>query len=271
MPPVKKPSEEYDGPSADRPRDDVHGAYLEALRALQARAERSEEQLHESSRALLETNRSSLEQLARELIAVTEHGTHELAEVLLARSRERLDVSIQQQPPAEDPTTREQRLRQRELVLSYNGLRTMLGRAPTSGAPGAAVVFQAQRVTERGDPDPEGESILILGPAPFAAVEGGWTLVATTTQGQTLPAQLHQHDIPLRVQVPHLTAEIDIGRLEIRDQNGDPIFLGVGPVLQTDNAQAQPAGVVAQAHDGGHAGHGRGRTTVSTEFDRGTR
>ena len=152
-------------------------------------------------------------------------------------------------PPAaaaDDQITKDQRLRQRELVLSYNAFRTMLGRAPTSGAPGAAVVFIATRVNYEGQPDARGNWINIEGPAPFAAVEDGWTLVVITTANQTLRAPLHHHGVPTPVQVKQLRAGVEIGRLQIRDENDDPIYLGVVPATQTHNVErhrrAQHAG-----------------------------
>jgi hypothetical protein len=125
----------------------------------------------------------------------------------------------------------------------------MLGRAPTSGAPGAAVVFMADRV--RGnDGERDGDSIVILRPAPFAFVEDGWTLVAITTTNQTLSASLSRQNLPATVPVEHLRADIDIARLEIRDANDTPLYLGVGPATQTQNALRHTRG----RHGGG--GHG---------------
>jgi hypothetical protein len=112
----------------------------------------------------------------------------------------------------------------------------MLGRAPTSGAPGAAAVFTAIRVDDKNQPDGDGDSIRILAPAPFAVAEHGWTLAAITNTNHTLRAELEPHAPPFRVQVPHLAADVDIRRLEIRDANDDPIYLGVGPATRTHNA-----------------------------------
>src|SRR5262249_33691203 len=177
---------------------------------------------------------ANIEQLAERLIEATQRTAQELSEAIREGRPER--IVIEQAPPVKDPITREQRLRQRQLVLTYDGWRTMLGRAPTSGAPGAAVVFMAIRVDDKNQPDEDGDSIRILVPAPFAVVEHGWTLAAITNTNPTLRADLEPHAPPFRVQVPHLAANVDIRRLEIRDGNDDPIYLGVGPATQTHNA-----------------------------------
>jgi len=251
MPPAKT--------TPDQPED----AYLRTLIALQETVKESQTHVRESSEALIEAHRASLEQLAERLI-----------EAMSKSAAERIEVVVQ--PPApggDDQITKEQRLKQRQLILSYNAFRTMLGRAPSSGAPGAAVVFTAVRVNSEGQRDPGGDSILI-GPAPFASVEDGWTLVATTTTNQTLRAPLHRDKLPSRVQVEHLRADIDIGRLEIRDANDDPIYLGIGPATQTDNVERQRR----MHHSGEGAAHvereddaphpQEDRTTSSRELDR---
>ena len=154
---------------------------------------------------------------------------------MLKSRSEQLAVVVQ--PPAEDATTREQRLRQQQLVLTYNAFRTMLGRTPGTGSAGAAAVFMADRVSGTGEHHSDGgDSIEILFPAPFRAVEDGWTLVVITTTGQTLYAPLHRDGVPVRVQVEHLGANLDVARLEIRDHDDNPLYLGVGPATQTQNA-----------------------------------
>ncbi len=180
-------------------------------------------------KTLIEAHQASLEQLGQRLIDAMSASSE-------AMSASRWSSS-HHAPAADDQITQEQRLRQRQLILSYNAFRTMLGRAPTSGAPGAAVVFMAVRVNRKGQPDPRGDSIKIPGPAPFASLEDGWTLVAITTTDQTLRAALHRDDLPSTVQVEHLRAESDIGRLEIRNENDDPIYLGVGSATQTHNVE----------------------------------
>jgi hypothetical protein len=97
-------------------------------------------------------------------------------------------------------------------------------------------VFTAIRVDDKNQPDGDGDSIRILAPAPFAVAEHGWTLAAITNTNHTLRAELEPHAPPFRVQVPHLAADVDIRRLEIRDANDDPIYLGVGPATRTHNA-----------------------------------
>jgi hypothetical protein len=231
-------------PPAKTPPEQLHEAYLKALLALHEKAEASQEHMRESSEALLEANRSSLELLAERLIEVTERSARELSEVMLAKTRERVEVVIQ---PAttEDALTKEERLKQRQLVLTYNAFRTMLGRAPTSGGPGAAAVFLADRVDEDGVPDCRGESITILSPAPFTFTEDGWTLMAITNHNQTLRAPIHRHELPVRVQVPHLGGDVDVARLQIHDHSGDPIYLGLGRATQTRNAERHK-----RTHDG---------------------
>lgn len=207
----------------DQPQDE----YLKALTAIQEMVKESQ---RESSAAMIEAHRASLEHLAERFI-----------EAMRGEAKRPIEVIVPPPAPAaDDQITKEQRLRQRELVLSYNAFRTMLGRAPTSGAPGAAVVFIARRVNHKGQRDACGDCISIPGPAPFAAVEDGWTLVAITTANQTLRAPLHRHKLPVDVQVEHLRADVDIGRLEIRDENDDPIYLGVGPATQTHNVDDAP-------------------------------
>jgi hypothetical protein len=214
MPPAKT--------TPDQPQDE----YLKTLIDLQETVRESQTHVRESSAALIEAHRESIEQLAERLI-----------EAMRGDVAERIEVVVQPPAPtANDQITKEQRLRQQQLVLSYDAFRTMLGRAPTSGAPGAAVVFMADRVNGEGERDADGDSISILRPAPFAFVEDGWTLVVITTANQTLRAPLHRHDLPARVQVEHLPGDIDISRLEIRDGNDDPLYLGVGPATQTHNA-----------------------------------
>jgi hypothetical protein len=207
---------------------------LKTLVALQESAQASRREVLDSSGALMEANRANIEQLAERLIEATQRTAQELSEAIREGRPER--IVIEQAPRVEDPITREQRLRQRELILTYDAWRTMLGRAPTSGAPGAAVVFTAIRVDDKNQPDEDGDSIRILVPAPFAVVEHGWTLAAITNTNHTLRADLEPHAPPFRVQVPHLAADVDIRRLEIRDANDDPIYLGVGPATQTHNA-----------------------------------
>lgn len=225
MPPAKTPNE---------PAEPLHEV-LKSLVALQEHAAASQEQMRESSEALIEANRSTLEVLTQRLIEATERSARELSQAMLKSRSEQLAVVVQ--PPAEDATTREQRLRQQQLVLSYNAFRTMLGRAPTSGSPGAAVVFIADRVNGAGEPHSDGDSIKILGPAPFVSVEDGWTLVVITSAGQTLYAPMHRDKVPARVQVEHLSANLDVARLEIRDHDDNPLYLGLGPATQTHNAR----------------------------------
>jgi hypothetical protein len=253
MPPAKTPP--------DQPQDE----YLKTLVALQETVKESQTQVRESSEALIEAHLASLEQLAERLI-----------EGMRGAAAERpIEVIVQPPPPAvDDQITREQRLRQRQLVLSYDAFRTMLGRAPTSGSPGAAVVFMAMRVNDKGQRDACGDSIVIPRPAPFASVEDGWTLVAITTANQTLRAPLHRHDLPTTVQVKHLRADVDIGRLEIRDASDDPLYLGVGPATQTHNVERhrrmhQGGEAAAPVERGDDAPHPHEDLTTSTpELDR---
>jgi hypothetical protein len=219
MPPQKTPS------------DQLNDSYLEALRMLSEQTEASQRLMHESSQALLETNRASLEELAGRLIEASRRNAQELSETLLARTRDYHEVAIQPPPvSALDATGK-------ELLLTYNAFRTMLGRAPTAFARGAASIFIAERVDGQGNRDDEGDSIKILSPAPFAGTEDKWTLVAFTTGDKPLSVSLYAKKLPDIVQVPHLASDIDILRLEIRDKNGDPLYLGLGPAVQTRNAQ----------------------------------
>jgi hypothetical protein len=231
MPPTKTPP--GSGTQPEREPEPLQ-EMLKTLAALQESAQASRRDVLDSSGALMEANRANLEQLAERLIQATQRTAHELSEAIREGRPER--IVIEQAAPIEDPITREQRLRQRELVLTYDAWRTMLGRAPTSGAPGAAAVFTALRVNEKYQPKEYGDSIRILDPAPFAVVEHGWTLVAITTTNKTLRAELKPCAPPFTVRVPHLAPDVDIRRLEIRDANDDPIYLGLGPATQTHNA-----------------------------------
>jgi hypothetical protein len=218
-------------PSEKTSPDPIQDSYLEALRRLVAQTEASQRLMQESSQALLEANRSSLEQFAERLIEASNRSARELSEILSAKTREYHEVVIQPLPVSGQDAT------SKELLLTYDVFRTMLGRAPTAFAPGAASVFIAERVDGKGKRDDDGDSIKILSPAPFAGTEDNWTLVVLTTDSKTLSASLHTNELPVIVQVPHLASDIDILRLEILDQNGDPIFLGLGPAVQTRNAQ----------------------------------
>jgi hypothetical protein len=231
MPPTKTPPEPG-SPAQGEP--DPLQEVLKTLVALQESAQASRRDVLDSSGALMEANRANLEQLAERLIEATQRTAHELSEAIREGRPDR--IVIEQAPPVEDAVTREQRLRQRELVLTYDAWRTMLGRAPTSGAPGAAAVFTAIRVDDKNQPDEDGDSIRILAPAPFAVAQHGWSLTAITSTNHSLRAELEPHAPPFRVQVPHLAADVDIRRLEIRDANDNPIYLGVGPATQTHNA-----------------------------------
>ncbi len=224
-------------PPAKTPPDSPQDEYLKTLITLQETVRESQTHVRQSSEALIEAHRSSLEQLAERLIEATERSAREIYEAVREGKPERLEVVLQPPAGGDDAISKEQRLRQRQLILTYNAFRTMLGRAPTSGAPGAAVVFMAVRVNDAGQRDDEGDSIVIPNPAPFAGVEDGWTLVAITSANQALRAALHHHDLPVRVPVDHLRANVDISRLEIRDANDDPIYLGVGPATETHNAE----------------------------------
>jgi hypothetical protein len=161
---------------------------------------------------------------------------------MLKSRTEQFAVVVQQQ--ADDATTRQQRLRQQQVVLTYNALRTMLGRTPGIGSTGAAVVFMADRVERSGNPRPDGDSIMIGPNAPFRAVEDGWKLVVITTTGQTLPTAPIYLDKP--VHVDNLGANVDVARLEIRDQDDTPLYLGVGPATQTDNAREDKRRQIAE-------------------------
>jgi hypothetical protein len=127
----------------------------------------------------------------------------------------------------------EERLAQRELALTYDAWQTLMAR------PRAASVFVAERVDKEQKRSAGGEYVMITA-APFAASKADWTLVAHIA-GLADPVQHQMPDgsLPVPVLVPHLTPERDLTRLEIRDRQGRPRYLGVGPALQTNN-QARP-------------------------------
>ena len=264
MPPAKTPNE---------PVEPLHEV-LKSLVALQEHAAASQEQMRESSEALIEANRTTLEVLTQRLIDATQRSAHELSEAMLKSRTEQLAVVVQ--PPAEDATTRQQRLRQQQLVLTYNALRTMLGRTPGVGSTGAAVVFMADRVDGSGKHDPGGDSIKILPPAPFRAVEDGWKLWVITTTGQTLHAPMHRDKD--RVQVDNLGANLDVARLEIRDHDHNPLYLGVGPATQTHNARKHKRRQIAEGgttdedpDEAPRVSYGDGISAPTPELDPGIR
>ncbi|HUA06070.1 MAG TPA: hypothetical protein VMB27_19335 [Solirubrobacteraceae bacterium] len=125
------------------------------------------------------------------------------------------------------------RLAQAELAVTYMAWRTLLCR------PGAASIFVVERVTEQGKLSAEGSYVLISS-APFTRTHAGWTLVASIS-GVASPVHASPSEKGLRVPVyiPDLTADRDLTRLEIWDQEGRPRFVGVGQAFQTNN-QARP-------------------------------
>ncbi|HEY4830522.1 MAG TPA: hypothetical protein VIH85_27395 [Solirubrobacteraceae bacterium] len=134
-----------------------------------------------------------------------------------------------------------ERLEQRELVLTYDAWRTMLGRT------GTASMFQADR--EFGDDDDPDKIWILAGH--FEETGRGWTLVVTTEDGKVAEADVPAGERPPRVVVPvSLPRVSQIRRLEIRDGRGYPLYLGLGPALQTQNRQLARGGLpVARADD----------------------
>ncbi len=152
---------------------------------------------------------------------------------LVESVRERRDDAFTPAPVAEvlDEFGAEERLAQRELALAYDAWRTLLGRS------GAFAVFLAERVGEKHEPNAEGNFLLIRS-APFAGTNAGWTLVAHIAGlADPVHERLPDEGLPVVVAVPHLRADQDLTRLEIRDRNGRPRYVGVGPALQTNNQE----------------------------------
>jgi hypothetical protein len=124
-----------------------------------------------------------------------------------------------------------ERLEQRGLVLTYNAWRTMLGRAQ------AASVFQATR----GFGEDDEPNVIRIHAAPFDETGRGWTLALTLDTGKVLRAELLEGDRPpCTVQVSGLRREMTIRRLEIRDERGNPLYLGLGPAVQLQHWQPEP-------------------------------
>jgi hypothetical protein len=120
-----------------------------------------------------------------------------------------------------------ERLEQRELVLTYNAWRTMLGRA------GAASVFQAVRGF-----DEDGETAIHIQAGPFDEIGNGWTIVATLDNGKTFRADLTEDGRGrVKARIPGLDPERQMRRLEIRDERGNPLYLGLGHALETQHQQ----------------------------------
>jgi len=194
----------------------------------------------EQARELAREDRETFYRLMSEANAQAREAAAAEAEL---RSQEALAVFRERRPDTPrlpvitsvaDQFDAGERLKQRELVLTYDAWRTMLGR------PGAASVFQA----ERGYSE-EGEPVLHINAGPFDEVGRGWTLVVTLDNGKTLRADLPEGGRGrVRVALPRLDPEGQIRRLEIVDERGYPLYLGLGAALQTQ--QGKPARELVQ-------------------------
>jgi Putative mono-oxygenase ydhR len=112
----------------------------------------------------------------------------------------------------------------RELIFTYDAWRTLLGRAE------AASVFVAERgFGEDGEPN-----VIRIHVVRSEEVGDGWTLVLTLDDDTVLRADLSAHgEPPFTVRVPGLSQGMVIRRLEIRDRQGRPRYVGVRPAIQT--------------------------------------
>jgi hypothetical protein len=107
---------------------------------------------------------------------------------------------------------------QLRLALTYNAFRALLGR-PDAAAP----IISATR----GGPDNDAGDVLTLrGPIPATKI----TVVAYGDNGQEIGRDSeHKRDGELRyATIPGLKDKMTVSRIEILDENGQPILLGPG-------------------------------------------
>jgi hypothetical protein len=109
---------------------------------------------------------------------------------------------------------------QQRLALTYNAFRTLLGRT------GAAAIISATR----GGPDDDAGDVLTLrGPIPPTSI----TVVAYGSDGKEIgrDPEHRRHGEIRYATIPGLKDEMTISRIEILDENRQPILLGpaLGP------------------------------------------
>lgn len=153
---------------------------------------------------------AEVREMVRAVISETASQRGDLAEALdrLGRALEGL------RPPASptDLTPPQQRL-----ALTYNAFRTLLGR------PGAAAIIGAAR---GGPANDAGDVLTLTGPIPSTRI----TVVAYGADGAEVGRDPeHQRDGEFRyATIPGLKDEMTISRIEILDENHQPILLGPG-------------------------------------------
>jgi hypothetical protein len=203
----------------------------ELVKAVTALADRALEESAEA-RELAREDRATIYRLIEENVQAREAAAAEAErqsqEALAAFRARRADTPrLPVMASVADDYDTAERFEQRELVLSYDAWRTMLGRT------GAASVFQAERVFEG---EKSGEILIYA--SPFTATGRGWTLAVSTTDGKSYEVDLPENEPSpgLRVPVPVPPGSV-IGRLEIRDGRGYPLYLGLGPAVQPQDRQ----------------------------------
>ena len=253
MPPAKTPNE---------PAEPLHEVPEVAGRAARDAAA-SQEQMRESSEALIEANRSTLETLTER----SHRGDRAERREVAGDAQEPLGTARRGGPPP--PTTQINEGTASAAASSWCSPTTRFGRCsaghPASGLAGAAVGVHG-RPGQRRRPARRTAATRSrsCSPAPFAAVEDGWTLVVITTAGQTLYAPLSpRRAVPVKVQsICAPTSTSAAWRSGTHDD--DPLYLGVGPATQTHNARQTHATPDRRGGRARRAVHRRGSTTRRT-------
>jgi hypothetical protein len=161
---------------------------------------------HGASAALTADMREQVRALISE--AASERGD-------MAKALDRIGQALESLRPPASPT--DLTLPQRRLALTYNAFRTLLGRQ------GTAAIISATR----GGPDNDAGDVLTLrGPIPSTPI----TVVAYGPNGAEIGRDPeHKRDGELRyATIPGLKDEMTISRIEIFDENRQPILLGPG-------------------------------------------
>jgi hypothetical protein len=144
----------------------------------------------------------------------------------LAKALDRIGRALEVLRPPASPT--DLTPPQRRLALTYNAFRTLLGRQ------GSAAIISAAR---GGPGNDAGDVLSLRGPIPSTRI----TVVAYGSDGAEIGRDPeHRRDGELRyATIPGLRDEMTISRIEILDEDCQPILLGPG--LGPFQPSAQPA------------------------------
>ncbi|HUA50023.1 MAG TPA: hypothetical protein VMA77_32630 [Solirubrobacteraceae bacterium] len=223
----------------------VQSSTSELVNAVTALADRVLRE-SEEARELVREDRAEFYRVLREENALVREAAAEAAErhsreALAALQDRRPDAALPMITSVADEYDATERLEQRELVLSYMAWLTLLGRA------GVASVFLAQRM---GGAKGGSDGIQIYA-APFEQMVYGWTLVVTLDGGKALTGSVTKTERPpVVVPVPYLRPETQIRRLEICDERGNPLYLGIVTAVQVQHRQSEPGPLeAARAYD----------------------